>query len=78
MLAVLSIAGASGHVVPASTAHSPFAQKALAVVSAHPIVQKNAYTEWFATGDSSIDEARDLVVQFSVFSNLFLLAQVTA
>jgi len=59
-----------------TTTHSPFANKALAVVSAHPVVQRNSYTEWFAKGDASIDDARDLIVQFSVFSNLFLLAQL--
>ena len=37
---------------------------------------RNSYTEWFAKGDASIDDARDLIVQFSVFSNLFLLAQL--
>jgi len=54
----------------------PFTEKALSIVSAHRIVQQNSYTEWFATGDASVDEARDLIVQFSVFSNLFLLAQL--
>jgi len=62
--------------MPTTTTHSPFAQKALSIVSAHPIVQKNSYTNWFADGDVSIDDARDLIVQFSVFSNLFLLAQL--
>ena len=55
---------------------SPFAAKALDIVSAHPIVKSNSYTEWFATGEATIEETRELVVQFSVFSNLFLLAQL--
>ena len=42
---------------------SPFAQHALDVVSKHRIVQSNPYTEWFAQGDATIDEARDLVKQ---------------
>ena len=49
--------------------HSPFAQKALAIVKAHPIVQENSYTEWFAEGEQSVEEAQHLVQQFSVFSN---------
>ncbi len=40
----------------------------------HPIVTRNAYTEWFARGDVSLDQARHFAVQFSVFSNQFLLA----
>ena len=55
--------------MPASTTHSPFANKALSIVKAHPIVQSNSYTEWFAEGDASIEEAQHLVKQFSVFSN---------
>ena len=35
-----------------------------------------ADTEWFATGEATPEQAKELVVQFSVFSNLFLLAQL--
>jgi len=59
-----------------ATGYSPFAEKALAIVASHCIVQRNTYTEWFATGDASVAQARDLIQQFSVFSNLFLLAQL--
>jgi len=55
---------------------SPFASKALTIVSKHPIVQRNEYTEWFASGEQSVEQAQELVKQFSVFSNLFLLAQL--
>src|ERR687895_531495 len=40
----------------------------------HPVVTKNAYTAWFANGDMSLDHLREFTVQFSVFSNQFLLA----
>ena len=40
----------------------------------HPVVVANAYTGWFATGDLSLRQLRDFTVQFSVFSNQFLLA----
>src|SRR5918999_2314490 len=40
----------------------------------HPVVTKNAYTAWFADGDMSLDHLRHFTVQFSVFSNQFLLA----
>ncbi len=40
----------------------------------HPVVTSNAYTAWFAHGDMSLDHLRHFTVQFSVFSNQFLLA----
>jgi hypothetical protein len=40
----------------------------------HPVVTQNAYTAWFARGDMSLDHLRRFTVQFSVFSNQFLLA----
>ena len=40
----------------------------------HPVVTSNAYTAWFAGGAMSLDELRHFTVQFSVFSNQFLLA----
>ena len=42
----------------------------------HRVIRANAYTAWFATGSQSAAQMRDFVVQFSVFSNLFLLAQL--
>jgi hypothetical protein len=40
----------------------------------HPVVTRNAYTAWFAHGDMSLDDLKAFTVQFSVFSNQFLLA----
>jgi hypothetical protein len=40
----------------------------------HPVVTHNAYTAWFAGGDMPLGHLRDFTVQFSVFSNQFLLA----
>ncbi len=40
----------------------------------HPVVTSNPYTKWFSRGDISLDELRFFTVQFSVFSNQFLLA----
>lgn len=42
----------------------------------HPVVTSNSYTKWFARGDVSRDDVRDLTVQFSVFSHLFMEAQL--
>ena len=42
----------------------------------HPIITDNSYCKWFAHGDVSIEHLRHFIVQFSVFSNLFLIAQL--
>src|SRR5438093_12969101 len=46
------------------------------VVDRHLVVVDNAYTRWFATGQVTLDEVRHLTVQFSVFSHLFVEAQL--
>jgi hypothetical protein len=46
------------------------------VVHAHPVVVDNRYTRWFAGGDATRAEVRHLTVQFSVFSHLFVEAQL--
>lgn len=40
----------------------------------HPVVTANAYTKWFSRGEMSLDHLRRFTVEFSVFSNQFLLA----
>jgi len=55
---------------------SAFAQQALALVADHPIVKRNDFCSWFGKGEVTKEEAKAFVVQFSVFSNLFLLAQL--
>ena len=47
-----------------------------AAVHSHPVVVDNAYTRWFAKGEATADEVRHLTVQFSVFSHLFVEAQL--
>jgi hypothetical protein len=42
----------------------------------HRIITNNAYTAWFALGDKSHEQIMSFIVQFSVFSNQFLVAQL--
>ena len=42
----------------------------------HRIIQKNNYCQWFEQGKQSAEQVKAFVVQFSVFSNLFLIAQL--
>ena len=41
----------------------------------HPVITDNAYTRWFSQGRANPDQVRNLLLQFSVFSNHFLVAQ---
>jgi hypothetical protein len=65
----------------AVTAFEPFAldrfkRRVSAAIQEHPIVRHNPYTRWFAGGAASDAELRAFCVQFSVFSHLFLEAQL--
>jgi hypothetical protein len=40
----------------------------------HPVVTDNGYTKWFSRGDMPVDHLRRFTIEFSVFSNQFLLA----
>lgn len=42
----------------------------------HPVITENEYCRWFATGAATRENVTHFVVQFSVFSNLFLIAQL--
>src|SRR5206468_7862754 len=42
----------------------------------HPIVLGNPYTRWFRKGEVTHEDLRHFTVQFSVFSNQFLVAQL--
>jgi hypothetical protein len=53
-----------------------FEQTVASVVDEHPIVRHNAYTSRFSRGDATLEELRDFTVQFSVFSHLFIEAQL--
>ena len=43
-------------------------------VMSHPVIQHNEYTMWFAEGNVTHDDVKNMVQQFSVFSHLFLIA----
>jgi hypothetical protein len=42
----------------------------------HPAIRSNPFTAWFKDGDFRATQARAFLVQFSVFSNQFLIAQL--
>lgn len=53
-----------------------FRRNVAAHIEDHPIVRMNRYTSWFARGDATLEELRHFTVQFSVFSHLFIEAQL--
>ncbi len=53
-----------------------FRERVDQLVAHHPVVAGNRYTPWFARGEASRGEVRHLTVQFSVFSHLFVEAQL--
>ncbi len=57
-------------------ARPPFRERVDELVAHHPVVERNRYTAWFAGGAATRGEVRHLTVQFSVFSHLFVEAQL--
>ncbi len=53
-----------------------FKHDVAALVENHPIVRNNRYAEWFSSGEVTLEELRAFTVQFSVFSHLFIEAQL--
>lgn len=53
-----------------------FKSRLEAEVLRHPVIVANPYTAWFERGEASLAQARAFLVQFSVFSNEFLVAQL--
>lgn len=45
-------------------------------IMTHRVILNNEFTRWFAKGEASLDDVRHFATQFSVFSNLFILAQM--
>jgi hypothetical protein len=53
-----------------------FSTKVTQLIDNHPIVRSNDYTAWFSKGAATMEELRHFTVQFSVFSHLFIEAQL--
>jgi hypothetical protein len=53
-----------------------FLEQVRETVMSHPVVTNNEYCTWFARGEADREQVRDLLQQFSVFSNLFIVAQL--
>lgn len=55
---------------------APFRTRLEREVLNHSVITANPFTRWFSHGEFSTRQAREFLIQFSVFSNQFLLAQL--
>ncbi len=62
--------------LPATPEWEQFFARVRRAVFEHPVVTSNDYCNWFERGEATREQVRDLCVQFSVFSNLFIVAQL--
>lgn len=53
-----------------------FQQRLQEELFTHSIIQHNPYCEWFAEADLTREDVRQFTIEFSVFSNQFLVAQL--
>ena len=56
--------------------YNRFKERIQSELMTHEIIVNNKYTKWFKDADLSIQEVRHFAVQFSVFSNWFMVAQL--
>ena len=59
-----------------AAAFSAFVDTCNRELMTHPVITDNAYCKWFASGAANREDVKHFIVQFSVFSNLFLIAQL--
>jgi pyrroloquinoline quinone (PQQ) biosynthesis protein C len=68
--------GRSGYSVTKARRFLAFQQRIDRELLRHRIIVDNRYTAWFRRGEQTPAQVRAFVVQFSVFSNQFLVAQL--
>ena len=68
--------GRDGYSVERGNRFLRFQQRINGELLQHRVITRNAYTAWFKRGEQSEDQIKAFIVQFSVFSNLFLIAQL--
>ena len=68
--------GVTGYSVDRAQRFLLFQQRLDRELLRHRIIIGNPYTAWFRQGQMSVEQIKAFVVQFSVFSNLFLVAQL--
>ncbi|MEA3276680.1 MAG: hypothetical protein U9Q81_15575 [Pseudomonadota bacterium] len=65
-----------GYSLPRAHRFLAFQDRINAELLQHPVITANPYTAWFRKGEQSFEQVKSFIVQFSVFSNRFLVAQL--
>ncbi len=68
--------GREGYTIERARLFLAFQTRIGAELLNHPIITDNSYTAWFEHGHKSHEQIMSFIVQFSVFSNQFLVAQL--
>jgi hypothetical protein len=68
--------GREGYTIETARRFLSFQKRIDAELLKHPIITDNAYTAWFEHSRKSHEQIMSFIVQFSVFSNQFLVAQL--
>ncbi|MCF6323412.1 MAG: hypothetical protein L3J89_03665 [Gammaproteobacteria bacterium] len=66
----------TGYTIDKAKKFLSFQQRINEKLLKHPVITCNDYCRWFEQGNQNKAQVREFVVQFSVFSNLFLIAQL--
>ncbi len=66
----------NGYTVELGHAFLRFQQRINRELLQHRVITGNPYTAWFSQGQQSREQVRAFIIQFSVFSNQFLVAQL--
>lgn len=65
-----------GYTVERGQAFLNFQKRIKTELLNHRVITHNAFTRWFKDADLTTEQVRAFIIQFSVFSNLFLIAQL--
>ena len=68
--------GQTGYTVDKATRFLRFQNRINNEMLTHRVITNNLYTAWFKQGMQSLEQVKEFIVQFSVFSNQFLVAQL--
>jgi len=68
--------GETGYSIETAKSFLRFQQRINKELLKHSIITSNQFTRWFQAGDITEHQVREFIIQFSVFSNLFLIAQL--
>ncbi|MFQ5993663.1 MAG: hypothetical protein ACE5K1_01100 [Acidiferrobacterales bacterium] len=70
------VKGQTGYSVQKARRFLAFQARINTKVLQHRVITDNRYTGWFKQGRQTTEQIKAFIVQFSVFSNLFLIAQL--